>query len=252
MRHGLANRIHAFTLIEVLVVISIIALLVAILLPALNGARIQAKLVSCLSNNRQLGLGMQMYIADSQGIIPPARDPNTGGPGDPARITWRERIEPYLAGREGFKCPANAGSSSLTSADDQFPRSYAANGASITNWSTYPSPMYVFTPSEDIQSPSRMILFVESGGEGATPLMNHPYPANLTLQYDTDRIRRCFFLHENMLTTYTFADGHAQWYRPIETGEYVNMWTMNRHDDPTPVSWVQKLTQAEWIEYKWQ
>ncbi len=64
----------AFTLVELLVVIGIIALLIGMLLPALNVAREQAKTTTCLSNLRQLGLAVQTYIASSGGVYPPAKD----------------------------------------------------------------------------------------------------------------------------------------------------------------------------------
>ena len=61
------KRKTGFTLIELLVVISIIALLLSILVPALRRAREQAKSVVCLSNLRQQGLTMALYIEDNDG-----------------------------------------------------------------------------------------------------------------------------------------------------------------------------------------
>ena len=65
-----ADRKHGFTLMELLVVISIIALLMAILVPALGKAREVANRVVCLSHLRQLGIATQIYISDNDGFMP--------------------------------------------------------------------------------------------------------------------------------------------------------------------------------------
>lgn len=66
----ISNRRPAFTLIEVLVVVAIIALLVAILIPALSRAREQARSTQCLSQLKQMGNGLTMYVTENKSTLP--------------------------------------------------------------------------------------------------------------------------------------------------------------------------------------
>jgi prepilin-type N-terminal cleavage/methylation domain-containing protein/prepilin-type processing-associated H-X9-DG protein len=70
-RVSLARRSHGFTLIELLVVIAIIAILAAILFPVFAQAREKARQTSCLSNLKQMGLAVLMYVQDNDEMYPP-------------------------------------------------------------------------------------------------------------------------------------------------------------------------------------
>jgi prepilin-type processing-associated H-X9-DG protein/prepilin-type N-terminal cleavage/methylation domain-containing protein len=92
-------RTKKFTLIELLVVIAIIAILAAMMLPALKGARDMAKRSVCMNNFKQIGLGIFNYTDDSEGWMPisnitadpPLGNGNTGQP-----FAWKLEIAPYL------------------------------------------------------------------------------------------------------------------------------------------------------------
>src|SRR5688572_7961484 len=91
------NKRSGFTLVELLVVIGIIALLISVLLPALQAARRQADRVKCLSAMRQIGVAFFLYGNDNKGMWPASRHTFTGtaggmGPvGGPITTTARDK-----------------------------------------------------------------------------------------------------------------------------------------------------------------
>lgn len=121
------KRARAFTLVELLVVIGIIAMLISILLPALNKARAAANTVACSSNMRQIGIGMRLYAAQFRDYIPHAFV-NDNGPATPVPggvwgnlgfTDWVRLVDPFLGGKatrstagqsptaKVYKCPSS-------------------------------------------------------------------------------------------------------------------------------------------------
>jgi prepilin-type N-terminal cleavage/methylation domain-containing protein/prepilin-type processing-associated H-X9-DG protein len=104
------SRQRAFTLIELLVVIAIIAILAAILFPVFAQARESARMTSCLSNMKQIGLALRMYCQDYDEVNTSiyqgwgTGDPNSD---DQQGWMWRNAIQPYTKNKGIMACPSN-------------------------------------------------------------------------------------------------------------------------------------------------
>ena len=94
MRPRRSTRLRAFTLVELLVVIGIIAVMIGILLPALNKARQSANNLKCMANLRSIGQAINIYAAQSKGVLPygywNGSNP-LGGPAVAAKTVMRVR-----------------------------------------------------------------------------------------------------------------------------------------------------------------
>jgi prepilin-type N-terminal cleavage/methylation domain-containing protein/prepilin-type processing-associated H-X9-DG protein len=112
MKNVLRNeKRHAFTLIELLVVIAIIAILAAVLFPVFARARENARKAACMSNLKQIGLGLMMYVQDYDETFPmaimgySAPNPDWYGDNTSHGAYWYSILQPYVKNKQVFICP---------------------------------------------------------------------------------------------------------------------------------------------------
>jgi len=140
----IANKCRTgFTLIELLVVIAIIAILAAILFPVFAKVREKARQTTCLSNLKQIGLGLIQYSEDNDEFLAKAwmgnngyepSDP-TGGPGN-IKYKWMDEIYPYVKSTGVYHCPDFADDLSV-GATGQFVPYQQLSGADATHYGSY-------------------------------------------------------------------------------------------------------------------
>jgi len=203
------RRRRAFTLVELLVVIGIIAVLVGVLLPAMSGARDVARTTSCLGNLRQLALAAQHYVITNRGQFPVAR---WGGdnwdfsivnckpvPG----LLWRGQTDLRIQ-----QCPSFDGKAN--SLDPYTGYNYNTSYVGHGQGETVESPARL----AQVRDPSRTALFGD--GEfynGANKFMRAPFPHAGDQTTTTRAAGTQGYRHSGHTTNVAFCDGHAESWR---------------------------------------
>ena len=246
-----------FTLIELLIVIAIIAILAAMLLPALQSARRTAKMAQCTSNSKQFAQSNHLYAAEFNGYVTPIAWGN--GVNIWEAIIWNQiggaTPMPYdtpvnnknwvrsVRTSKLFECPADEDTKALPDSDSMMPRlSYAINRSAVRNMKSSSNaasiPSGPVLKTTKFKIPSQMIYTCDTSwnkaGNTDSPGRlysdkSHPSysfkPGSICHHWDQGQLAPEFNSgsgetkpwHVSMSWNYSFIDGHASNLRPVQT-----------------------------------
>ena len=214
---------NGFTLIELLVVIAIISILAAILFPVFARARENARRASCMSNLKQIGIGVMMYVQDYDETYPMSLNYGANGTYDANDVSWVDAIQPYVKSTQVFYCPS-------TGYQSPYNGNYGTNEIVMPFSTSTPSSIKMAA----VNSPSQLYLIFDygtyyasywnvstttSGGDwnylpGAGENGTDTYCSNITaVPGEMDRLSDCNSGRHFDGVNVVFADGHVKWLR---------------------------------------
>ncbi len=235
-----------FTLIELLVVIAIIAILAAILFPVFSRAREQARKTTCLSNMKQIGMALMMYVQDWDETFPflGCWGCGTGPDANNPLCTPQAKIYPYVKNTDIFACPSTAGDAATmvlyydagqnlarVGGGWPFPPEFTGKVVSI-GWN---DKMYAAKQAE-LPTPAETAVFADAifaFSCGGTRVVY----ANACASACTPSLRLKRNTRHTEGENLVFADGHAKWMPYLQIADQCGKLFYPRRDNDNVTFW---------------
>jgi len=196
------RRCGAFTLIELLIVITILGILAALLFPVYQNAREQARAMACRTNLKQIALAFQMYVADYDGVSVLVTSRGFNG----ARPNAWNQLKPYIRNQGLWFCPSRRPTN--TTNFPQQRNKYGFNRIVLCYWS--PSRAWMVQDATMAQPSRTFLVFDHDESDSVAecdPGANQPHERDYTRQAAS---RRHFFQHDGGFDI-GYWDGHVKW-----------------------------------------
>jgi prepilin-type N-terminal cleavage/methylation domain-containing protein/prepilin-type processing-associated H-X9-DG protein len=204
---------HGFTLVEMLVVLAIMVVLSALLFPVFSHVREKGRRTSCQSNLKQIGLALQQYTSDHDGIYPALTSVSYSPQGEAKQLKWSDMLQPYLKSTAVFDCATHTERYPAGVETPATPMLDEITGDYDYDWFAIPNAQHKHNrygqnvTEMQVEFPAQAAMIYDAGWIGQEKSLYYLQ----AYEEDSNGDHTCYHSAHNGGANFLFADGHVKW-----------------------------------------